>query len=47
VLTFPNALPKDATASLRAAEQLAVAHGGTARRVAPLPASDKSDTAAA
>jgi hypothetical protein len=70
VLTFPNALPKDATAPLRtagfrfnkvlqhwegisrfdAAEQLAVSHGGTARRVTPLPAPDrsnKSDIAAA
>jgi hypothetical protein len=64
VLTFPQALPKDATAPLRAAgfrfnkvlqhwegmarfdaaEQLAVTHGGTARRVTPLPASDKSNT---
>ena len=56
VLTFPAALPKDATAPLRAAgfhfnkvlqhwegmtrvdeaQRLAVAHGGTARRVTPL-----------
>ena len=58
VLTFPNALPKEATAPLRAAgfrfnkvlqhwegmtrfdeaEHLAATHGGTARRVTPLPA---------
>lgn len=69
VLTFPNALPKEATPPLRAAgfrfnkvfqhwegitrfdaaEQLAVTHSGTARRVTPtpLPAPDTPDTAAA
>jgi Conjugal transfer protein TraD len=67
VLTFPVALPKEATVPLRAAglrfnkvfqhwegmtrleaaEQLAVTHGGTARRVTPLPVPDKPDTAAA
>jgi hypothetical protein len=67
VPTFPSALPKEATAPLRAAgfrfnkvfqhwegmtrleaaEQLAVTHGGTARRVTPLPVPDKPDTAAA
>jgi hypothetical protein len=66
VLSFPNALPKDATAPLRAAgfrfnkvfqhweglaefdeaQKLAGAHGGTAKRITPLPASDKLDTAA-
>ena len=66
VLTFPNPLPKDATAPLRAAgfhfnkvfqhwegitrfdaaEQIAVTHAGTARRVTPLPAPDKPATAA-
>jgi hypothetical protein len=67
VLTFPSALPKDATVLLRAAglrfnkvfqhwegitrleaaEQLAVTHSGTARRVTPLPVPDKPDTTAA
>ncbi len=67
VLTFPNALAKDATAPLRAAgfrfnkvfqhweglarldeaEQLAGAHGGTARRITPLPAPTARGTAAA
>ena len=66
VLTFPAALPKDATAPLRAAgfhfnkvfqhwegitrfdaaEQIAVTHAGTARRVTPLPAPDKPAAAA-
>jgi hypothetical protein len=67
VLTFPAALPKEATAPLRAAgfrfnkvlqhwegmsrfdlaEQLALPHGGTARRVTPLPVPGPVDTAAA
>jgi hypothetical protein len=66
VLTFPGALPKEATPPLReagfrfnkvlqhwegmarfeAAETLAVTHGGTARRVSPLPISDKPTAAA-
>ena len=67
VLSFPNALPKEATVPLRTAgfrfnkvfqhweglaefdeaQKLAGAHGGTAKRITPLPAaSDKLNTAA-
>jgi hypothetical protein len=67
VLTFPNPLPKEATAPLRAAgfhfnkvlqhwegmtradeaQRLAVAHGGTARRVTPPSLSEGPATEAA